>query len=332
MSECINALSDDIFALLFGHFSLSELLACRLICRRWNSAVHQICSLRESAKLFTSANDVLHYGEEVLLHQVKDRKTAASLGTDLEYWALKPPGRDDHLILNDCQLTPEFCQFFARLFPNVKHLIVYLNDDDDHHHQLLKNLPTLLQYYSVRLESLSLCGHVSRLQSSSTHHFLPFINSCLPQLKRLDLLTRNLSLLLFNNGLYSLAQVLSQLKHFSVNGKAVSNSDQCFPLSSTSNHRSGLHLDIAPVFEFLSESCTSLILKDVNFTAAHLADIYDALSTNPRLVTSVTHISLTGDLSLAVVKFICTNFRYLTKLQLEFASTETLLSLRTDGI
>lgn len=108
----INGLDNDSLSLVFGQFTLQQLIALRIVCRRWQSVIELMCHRKSSLALFASVEDGNYYWQ------------FAKRYSDQPFSVSKLAQGGDQLILCGPRADLSQNNLLSSLFPNVKKLII----------------------------------------------------------------------------------------------------------------------------------------------------------------------------------------------------------------
>lgn len=188
-------LPDDCLRPIFEHFTISEQLQLRLICKHWCTAIENIFLCKKVLKIFGSVENAKYYDLTVKKLKIFEENETKSE----EVVSLIVSGRGDAC---GSSVSNEKSHFLAGLFPNIKFLVVYCL------HLVSIDVSRLLASLSD-LSSVTLFGMTKTSPDQQTQTWLQ-----ISQLEKLD------SLHLFDMKSCSLPLEmlprLSQLKHFSL--------------------------------------------------------------------------------------------------------------------
>lgn len=261
--------------MIIGKLTLQKRLQLRQVSSHWLELIQNACLGITSLKLFGTPQNVESYLKSLdNIHP-----------SDLNYWKLKNAGQDDDLLIKAKHFNKKACDLLARLFVNVKHLIVHFRGE------LWEQVPYLLKKFK-KISSLSLHGtlpyddlnddewedsdngDVDTDEEKCRNQILTVVNS-MSKLNRLDLLA---------DGLFSIKEIYFGRREAGFEYRESSSISNVLPKlerfsldASSGGYEERNSPTYLPVeIEKLSKKCTHLYLRNIPYDYFDSED-YDVL-------------------------------------------------------
>lgn len=291
-------LDDKILEKFLNFIPLQGQVELRGVSSKWKCLLTSYFSKKHCLKLFTCTDDISPY---------LDGLFRANMEKDAYFKLTKAGTTSDDLIIKPIHWNVHSFAHMKNIFPNIKHLLIYIASDKTVSNQLHHLISRFLD-----LESLTILGKFNLTSDGHKQKFFNLINKEMHSLKRLDFRASDATMsekhyeyfpgkyLLF----YISPLVLAKLEHFSL--------VPCFQYY------------LPEVISSLGPQLKTLRLDRVAFTERTLKYLtMSFLQLNPSLLNTVTDLTLTAlgnendQHSLQIFQFICENFKQLEKFQFD---------------